>query len=243
VASELNTNGALLTVELVERLRAAGLAVVNLSLDGIGETHDTLRSAPGLYRGVRDMLHYLTRHTDLQVNVLTVIHARNAAELPPLADDLLTTYPRLHGIRYQAVVPTLAKPWSADFFRDDPLWPRTPAEQAQVRAALEALLARTRAGARFHNTEAQFAVWRRYFADPLAVAEGEVCPVPFDALLVMADGAIRFCAAQGDLGTIDDDPAELWRSARAASLREQARHCTLPCNAKINCCFDLAGGR
>jgi len=234
----LNTNGALLDVATIGRLEAAGLRDLNISLDGLGPTHDRLRNAPGLFQGVLDIIHYLTNFTGLRVNAVSTINAQNARELPELARRLLAA-PRFGGVRLQAVIPTLARPWSDDFFRDDALWPRAEAERADVLAALDEFAALKGAGANIHNELSQFAFWRRYFADPRGFLGGAGCRVA-DSLLQMAPrGALEFCNHHGVIGSIDDDPRALWRSATAQAARERIARCAMPCNYKVNCCYDI----
>jgi MoaA/NifB/PqqE/SkfB family radical SAM enzyme len=232
----VNTNGSLLTPALAVRLIDAGLGAVNFSLDGLGPTHDRLRRGPGLYQGVMDMIHYLTARTALAVNAVVTVHAQNAAELPALVRRLLAI-PRFGVVRLQAVIPTLALPWSTAFFAESALWPRTPAERAGVLAALDELDAMRRRGLAIHNPASQFDLWRAYFVDPLPFAGGEPCRVGDDALTIQADGGVAFCPHLGVIGSVDDDPRLLWESPAAARMREAMRECPRSCNERINCCF------
>ncbi len=233
----LNTNGSLLNVELVRRLEEAGLRDINISLDGLGETHDRLRNGPGLFQGVMDILHYLTNFTRMRVNAVSTVNAQNAGELPELARRLFAN-PRFGGLRLQAVIPTLAKPWSDDFFRDDPLWPRDEEGRDAVFAALDELTAMRAAGANIHNESSQFAFWRRYFRDPRGFLDGAGCRIA-DRLLQMAPhGALEFCNHHGVIGSIDDDLRALWRSPAAEAMRERIARCAIPCNYKVNCCYE-----
>jgi MoaA/NifB/PqqE/SkfB family radical SAM enzyme len=232
----VNTNGSLLTPATAERLAAVGLRAINFSLDGLAATHDRLRNGPGLFQGVMDMIAFLTQRTALDVNVVATLHAQNAAELPELARRL-RQMPRFGVVRLQAVIPTLAKPWSPAFFADDPLWPRTPAEVSRVLAALDELEQMQRDGFAIHNPPSQFALWRRYFRDPLNFAADEPCRVGEDGLTVQANGDVAFCPHLGALGTIDDDPRRLWDSPVADRLRQAMRVCRQSCNERVNCCF------
>ena len=47
----LSTNGTLLTDEMIDRLRQAGLRRIGISLDGLAETHDRVRGVAGAFEG------------------------------------------------------------------------------------------------------------------------------------------------------------------------------------------------
>lgn len=232
----LNTNGALLNPETVGRLVDAGLRVIILSFHGIGETHDRLRNAPGLYQGLLDMIDYLSNHTALAIQAVAVLHAISANEMPALVRKLAAN-PRFGVVHFQAVIPTLSRPWSTDFFFSDPLWPREPEVLARMLEVLDELEQMKRDGLPINNPASQFAHWRRYFRDPMHSFRNLPCEVGGDHLLVQADGAVTLCDQLGRLGAIDDDPRALWESPAAARLREDMRRCRRACNYRVNCCF------
>jgi len=233
----LNTNGVLLTVERIKRLIDAGLEVVNISLDGVGELHDRLRNGPGLYAGILDILYYLTHYTSLNVNVVMVIHALNAHSLPELAGVLRYQLPGLGGMQYQAVVPTLAGGWNKDFFELSPLWPRTQRERDVVLATIDHLIALKRDGAKIYNPYSQFHMWQRYFTDPHRLGASYPCLAMHNMLQVTVDGKIQLCERHGAIGTIDDDPAVVWNGERAQRVRAAMHDCAATCNYKLNCCY------
>jgi MoaA/NifB/PqqE/SkfB family radical SAM enzyme len=189
-----------------------------------------------LFQGLLDIIHYLTQHTSLLVNVISVIHAQNAPELPELV-ELLCRQPRFGAFNFQAIVPTVAKPWSDEFFAQDPLWPRTEPELTRVLTALDRLEQLQRDGRPINNPPAQFAYWRRYFRDPRHFASREPCLVGDEAFNVGVTGEVTLCHHLGRLGMIDDDPRTLWESPDAAAMRAAMRACPRACNYRVNCCY------
>jgi len=232
----LNTNGALLNVERVKRLLGAGVEVINLSLDGVGELHDRLRNGPGLYAGILDIIYYLTHNTDLNVNAVMVIHALNAHSLPELV-GILRQMTGFGVMQFQAVVPTLARGWSEDFFKLSPLWPRTREQLDVVLSTIDNLEALKRDGAKINNPYSQFAMWRRYFTDPRELGASYPCLAMHNMLQVTVGGNIQLCERHGAIGTIDDDPAVIWNGERAQKVRAAMRDCAATCNYKLNCCY------
>lgn len=182
------------------------------------------------------MLEYASRHSALPLRAVALISAAGAADLPELVRRLSGAY-RLETIHFQAIIPPLAVPWSWEFFDRDPLWPRDPQMLAAVLAALDELEQMKSDGWPINNPAAQFALWRGYFRDPRGFFADRPCRVARDHLLVTADGAVTFCDHYGALGTIADDPGELWRSPAAARLRENMTGCARGCNYRVNCCY------
>lgn len=81
------TNGTLLNAALVRRLADAGIQSLAVSLDGLRETHDTLRVARGLYDRVLAGLG-AALEAGLKPTVITTVNALNLAELPGLYAEL-----------------------------------------------------------------------------------------------------------------------------------------------------------
>ncbi len=235
-APQITTNGTMLDIERVHRLARAGRDAIILSLHGVGESNDRLRNAPGHYQGVLDMLHYMSAHTELGLHVTAVINALTGVEMPELVRRM-AAIPRFGRVHFQAIVPTFSRPWSNDFFRGDPLWPRGANRLATMLDVLSELEQMKREGWPINNPPSQFMMWRRYFRDPVHAFEHVPCAVGDDNLLAMADGRVLFCDHLGTLGTIDDDPHVLWESPEASRLREEMRLCKRPCNYRVNCCY------
>lgn len=232
----LNSNGVLLDIETIEKLVDAGLGIINVSLDGDESMHDQQRNGPGLYRGVTDSLHYLSNHTDLIIGIVTVISAKSAKGLPALVRKLEKNK-RLGGIQFQAIIPTMARPWDPEFFRTSSLWPRTDKELSQMLDVLDELEAMRKEGYNINNPPSQIAHWRKYFKNPESIRTDAPCKVAENNLLVTADGTVQFCNLYGQIGTIDDDPKKLWESKKAKKMRKKMQNCKEPCNFFVNCCF------
>lgn len=85
------TNGILLTPEIVEKLRDAGMKTVSISLDGLEDTHNALRGVKNGFQkslaGIR-----MLREADFleHIMVTTVVSKKNIDQLEQLYDLLLT---------------------------------------------------------------------------------------------------------------------------------------------------------
>lgn len=232
----LNTNGAALNIEAVDKLVNGGLSVINLSLDAIGAKHEEQRNAPGLYQGIMDMIHHMTNNTKLSVSVVSVISAYNAKELPLMVKTLFEK-PGLSSIQFQAIIPTMAMDWNPEFYENDPMWPQNKRQQDEVLTALDELSELRDEGHPINNPASQFAHWRKYFQNPHDFCSDLVCDVGDDSLIILADGSVSFCNRFEKLGTLKDDPKELWDSKKGQKLRRQMKKCKHSCNFFVNCCF------
>lgn len=232
----LNSNGVALTREMIEKLQDAGLRMINISLDGFSNVHNFQRNGPGLYDGVRDVLYHLSKKTDFEISVVSVISAYSAKDLPRLVQEL-SKNSRLGGIQFQALIPTLSRPWDLAFYDESPMWPTTPEKLNQVLKTLDTLILMREQGYPINNPPSQFEHWRRYFNNPKNFLVGQQCTVAENNLQMHCDGSLIFCNNYGKLGTIGDDPKILWESAIAAKMRQNMKKCTLPCNYFVNCCY------
>jgi len=77
----LATNGTLLTPEIVEKLRAAGVQRLSISIDGAtAETHDNFRGMPGAFERMLAGIEVL-RRTDFPFQINTTVSKRNLDEI------------------------------------------------------------------------------------------------------------------------------------------------------------------
>jgi MoaA/NifB/PqqE/SkfB family radical SAM enzyme len=231
----ITTNGTLLTEELLDQLAEAGLKRIAISLDGFAEVHDELRNCPGTFDKAMDALDLMKKHPEIETTITSIISAVNAAELPGLV-QVTAAHSAVRGHRFQAIVPTLGLPWSEDFYEKSKLWPRTWEEKAVVSETLDHLASMKDEGAPILTQDFQFKLWHRYFDKPLSVFEDRACHVADGLLQVLPDGRVSFCEYIGVLGTITDDPKEIWESARRKATREEGLACARACNHVINCC-------
>lgn len=82
----VTSNGTLITSELARRLKDYGLGSISISLDGMPSAHDAMRNRAGAFdralQGVERLLQVFGR--DIPIEVTTVVHKRNLADLDAL---------------------------------------------------------------------------------------------------------------------------------------------------------------
>ncbi|MBP5170204.1 MAG: radical SAM protein [Oscillospiraceae bacterium] len=86
----MTTNATLITKNVAARLAECGMATVSVSLDGLRDTHDTLRGLPGGYdlamRGIQNLI---DTKSFQNIQVTTVVNHENIGELDALFEILV----------------------------------------------------------------------------------------------------------------------------------------------------------
>ena len=79
------TNGILITPEIIEKMRLAGMKTISVSLDGLEQTHEALRGVKGSFSTIVNNLRLLVQAGFLEhLQVTTVVSKKNIGQL----DDL-----------------------------------------------------------------------------------------------------------------------------------------------------------
>ena len=82
------SNGWFYDEQMHERLMAAGMGALTVSLDGLQESHDWMRGVPGSYAHAIKAIGIFAREPRLNADVVTCVNKRNLPELPQMYDLL-----------------------------------------------------------------------------------------------------------------------------------------------------------
>jgi MoaA/NifB/PqqE/SkfB family radical SAM enzyme len=82
---DLLTNGALITEEVLNRLEDSNIFNVQVSIDGIGETHDRFRGRDGTYQRAIDAIKLL-KNANYNVSISSTVTKQNISEIPRIID-------------------------------------------------------------------------------------------------------------------------------------------------------------
>ena len=83
------TNGYALTQERFQRLHAAGLRSMTISLDGLEENHDWMRGVPGSFHRAQQAIRMACACPDLVFDVVTCVTQKNFSQLTQIKEFLL----------------------------------------------------------------------------------------------------------------------------------------------------------
>ena len=78
------SNGWFYDEKMHQRLMAAGMGALTVSLDGLEASHDWMRSVPGSYKRTLRAIETFAREPRLNADVVTCVNQRNIGELPQI---------------------------------------------------------------------------------------------------------------------------------------------------------------
>ncbi len=177
----LVSSWSLMTAELYQELRAAGIDQFSVSLDFPDERHDSFRAYPGLYRHLEDLIPRLAAlgHDDIVLN--SCITSENLSEINTIADKA-----RAWGVNlcYSA--------YSARRTGCRELLPVSPQQIAALHSHLDRVEQRRDGTNWIVNSKSTLAATRRYFEH----AGMPGCKAGHRFLVVTADGELQPCSMQ-----------------------------------------------
>jgi MoaA/NifB/PqqE/SkfB family radical SAM enzyme len=234
LAVTMTTNGFALTAEMAQRLAAAGLQNLALSIDGFTEVHNRIRNREDAFALAERAMHHATDN-GMKVRVTCVICEANLETLPGLV-TWVRDEPRLEGIFFQAMVQPFGRPPQAGWWREEPLFPK---DGARAAAVLAELLQMKEAGFPILNPDEQFGAMGAYFCDPDRFALTR-CNVGAFGLTIEGSGAIKLCGGFEPIGDLREGHhlRDVYRGPRAEAVRAQMSACERNCHLVLNCCFD-----
>jgi MoaA/NifB/PqqE/SkfB family radical SAM enzyme len=243
------TNAELVTDQDIASFVDGGLALIGVSIDGLGDTHDGIRRKRGLFAKAAEVLRKIAERKKLKrtmfplIDVKTVILKENLGELEGIhafanglgADFFSLSLQKLSDRQFN-------EPYYSDLEKDIFACPPNP-PPALTAAELETLLgqldAMDRAGGpvktRFYpyNMLGAGAV-KKYYADDIAPGDFAPCGVPWSLACVSPYGDVFPCLSY-KAGNVREEPlAKIWNGERMRAFRarlgkQQLDRCCLGC--------------
>lgn len=237
IATEVNTNGSIMTPELAARVVTSGLDRIHLSIDGPAEIHNNVRRVPELYERadrsvalLREAQNRLGRHTPT-VSVGCTVSSLNQGHLRSMVDlaerwkaslsfcRVFYSTPEQDERTRQMCPPGTAKPES---------W-NLPARirLIDVDALHEELrdvqrLGQERGVTVSSNLADKEYLWRHYYEPDYA--EANKCMYPWYATRVNPYGDVYPCSVMADLGNIRQGGIQsVWNGPRYVQFRNKLR--------------------
>lgn len=83
------TNGVLISDQVIDKMRSSGMKTITVSIDGLKETHESIRHLPGSYERIMNNLRKLKKaHFLDHIQVTFTSNHRNVYEFPQLYEEL-----------------------------------------------------------------------------------------------------------------------------------------------------------
>lgn len=223
---ELLTHGCWEDQTKIERVALARPGRVTISLDGIGEVHDTVRGRGRFFERTSRSIETLQRMRrehglNYQIRLKNVIMHHNLSDTVKVAR--FATQPGMH-VFYQPIEQNYNTAEDERWFERSQNWPADPEEAIRV---VRELMELKRQGAHIENTFKQLEVMIPYFRNPdsLRVAtqnhsahEAKALCSALTTLQVQSNGDVRACLSQPPVGNIKHTPIdEIWRVRQPSS--------------------------
>lgn len=209
IPSRILSNGTLVTPDVARRLRRAGCRLVQVSLEGLEATHDTIRG-PGAFQQALAGIAAL-RETGVEVTISMTLSRVNAGEALAVARLAEEVADRVH---FSRLVPV----GSGQALADELLSP------AQVRELMTALVALRRKMS--IDLPLRDPLWKAYF-NPRLNGHNCIagCAVSYNGVTIESNGDVYPCRRLPIVvGNVCQQPLyEIWRAPLMQTLRDRDR--------------------
>jgi MoaA/NifB/PqqE/SkfB family radical SAM enzyme len=231
VLTGINSNGHYISEQMADRIAAANVFNINLSLDGLERGHDFVRG-PGQFQRVTAAARHLNRarharRVSMRIIIKVTIMQTNLDELLPLAD--LVEQEGLDALSISPLEQTFAT--SAPdlrWFEKSPLWVR---DLQKLDRVIDGLIARTGSKGPVFNSRSHLESMKSYFRDPTIPTPPDFkCHVGVDHYRINFNGDVVMCPFMGVIGNLTDGTAQsIWNSHSARERREEVSGCRKKC--------------
>lgn len=226
----LNTNGSLITEDIIKKLTASGLSAIKLSLYSLTpEIHNDLRGSDSAFAKAQQALNLL-QSSQLKTEVGVLITRQNIATLP----ELITHLQQLNKVAIilqsldESIASEATQNMTANYLPLD-LWP----DRQQVMMFFDWL---TDQRQNIKNSEANLLAIKNYYLNPESTLAYR-CFAGQRNLVIYPNGAVVLCFKGTPIGNIKNQSlATIIRSQLARNERRRIAHCQKYCRI-IGCNF------
>jgi MoaA/NifB/PqqE/SkfB family radical SAM enzyme len=216
---EILTHGYWEDQPRIEKLALSGPSRITISVDGIGELHNTIRGRAKFFERTNRSIETLVRvrkehHLQQRILLKTVIMDKNLDGLVDVA-----RYATSHGVEvfYQPIEQNYNTPHDPEWFAKGGNWPR---DTEKAISAVRELLRLKQAGLNIANTEAHLEAMISYFRDParlgtaiqnhVAHLRNPLCAA-FTMAQLQSNGDVTVCSHRPPIGNVKDAPLrQIW---------------------------------
>ncbi len=219
VLCHLNTNGFLLTEDLIKKLSESNLYAMSISLDGAtSKVHDSIRGQKGVFAQIKKALANL-KNTSIKVFFNTVIMSDNVLDLKKLVQ--LTQKNNLVGINFQCLVSNPGIKNNSPEMDHDPLWP----SKKQVKTMIQKIIDQPK----IMNSKTDLENIIAYYQNPKTMSQ-KPCAAGINNFIIDQHGDVRLCFRFPPIGNIfQKNPKDIWLSKKAQTQRFKLRNCQRYC--------------
>jgi MoaA/NifB/PqqE/SkfB family radical SAM enzyme len=232
IVVNLTTNATLIDDTVAERIAHSGLYCVNLSLDGLEDSHGYIRNKHNAFLTVQEAAYSLLKHRRQPppyISLTTVITKQNLKQLPEIIK-----LPQSWGINncsFQVLDHNFGATYRTDWFENNEFWPN---DFSEVERTIDGLVNAKRSGMRIDNSLEQLHAMKKYYKNPLEITSA-VCLSGENNFIVNEFGEVLLCWNMPTVGSLlVDTPENIWDSKMAGRIRRQIKSCKRTCRM-LNC--------
>jgi MoaA/NifB/PqqE/SkfB family radical SAM enzyme len=237
IVTTVVSNGSLIDKTLAEKIVASGLDGLTLSLNSLTpEIHNKTRGTNGAFDEVMRAIDNLKGiRQGMRLTLSCTIVPESIPGLPDVVAFAKSN--GLYGVNFQPIMPATTLPvfdkdgQAMKFSVGSPYRNLLKKESGGIDDVFTRLLSMKEQGYPILNSAEHLKQIAKYLKEPTSPEILErVCKVGIKNLNIDPFGNVRLCSIMGIVSNVTQaDPAEIWRSANAASQREEIVACDKVC--------------
>ena len=216
---EFLTNGYWKDQGRIEKLARSKPSRITISLDGVGETHNTVRGREGFWEKTSQSIQTLQRvrkeeGLSFSIRLKTVIMDHN---LDGVADVARYAQENHLEVLYQPIEQNYNTPDDPRWFEHSPTWPR---DSQKALGVVDQLISLQQDGLPIVNSSGEFAAMKPYFRDPLSNGAAVQAHVAHERkamcsslgnLQIEPNGDVLTCCKMPSIGNVRSKPVrKIW---------------------------------
>jgi len=227
----LNTNGYLVTEKKAKAIIKAGIREINVSIDGIGRTHDKTRGKIGAFKEAERAIEWFKKYQGLskkgfELGTTTILMKTSFNQLTELVrwGEKIELNKMYFQVLWENFGCLKHDPF---WFQKSSLWP----EYKKAKSGIQLLKKMKKKSDLICAYEEDLNNYLEYFKrGPVEFGESRQCYVGISNFNVFINGDVRLCYYFNPIGNVlVERPEEIWNSDLAQAQRVRIQNCKRGC--------------
>ncbi len=230
----INTNGSLLTDEVINKLIQYRVDKVELSLYSLKkETLETIRGSQLAGQALSALERLVKHELNNKIMIAWLLTKYNIEETPEAIEYFTkqNIWISLQPLDSNVQALDNLTITNSDI-TNNPLWPK---DKESITQTFNQLIRMKKEGLLIYNRLSQLELIKDYYLNNLKAINKLPCYCGVKNFIVSSQGNVHFCFSGPAIGNLLQQSAqEIWQSAKAQSVRQQNNQCLKPCRI-MNC--------
>ncbi|MFA5275761.1 MAG: radical SAM protein, partial [Candidatus Omnitrophota bacterium] len=226
----LTTNGTLIDEAMAEKLGHSGITCINISIDGLANTHAYIRDRKEIFAQLEKSIRNLAQYKTIpHIAISTVINKYNLEELPELIR--LPEKWGISSITFQALDNNFGAKYRPGWFARNEFW---PTDKAKIEQTFDFLIKEVKSHMWIYISVDQLLAMKDYYLNPETATKGK-CATGNNNFIIDEYGHVHLCWNMPAVGNlVKNDPERIWNSPQASRMRKNISGCMRTCRI-LNC--------